>query len=1080
MNKKKSLRQRLFGDDMEVQQILINLILTVAIVLGTISLVLSLLFLNQGIYGNSIVIGVILAAMFALWLSVAKKKVKLAALVITSSANIILFPLMYFLNGGMNSGMPLWLLLGLIFSWLILQGRSCYIMYVINAIVMAGSVFVEQHYPHLVTPITNRDNIAFDIAQSLVIVSCVIGIIFKFQTSVYVRQQKKISQQDEELRSTMENLRHASHAKSDFLSSMSHEIRTPINAVLGMNEMILRENKQKNIAEYARNINSAGQTLLALINDVLDFSKIESGKMEIVPDKYNLFEVLKDSYNMISMRARDKNLKLEVENDAKIPYRLYGDEIRVRQIIFNLLTNAVKYTKEGKVTLSVDWVRKNKETMILKVSVRDTGIGITEENRKVLFESFERIEEKKNRHIEGTGLGLSITKQLLDLMGGNIMVESEYGVGSTFTVEIPQKVLSEVPMGNFYERYEASVAKVEKEKKKDRLEAPDARLLVIDDMPMNLDVVTALLKRTKIHVERASSGEEGLDKIKKKKYDVILLDHMMPEMDGIETLQRVRALKDNINEGTPVIAMTANAVIGAKEEYLNAGFQDYLSKPVKGEDLEAMIWKYMPKHLIQRTSEGEGEVEVQTAVSDEELLEALYFLDTESGMMYSGGTVELYRDILVSYIGKSNLSEQLQETFEKKNWADYSTHIHALKSASLSIGATELSADAKELEMAAKEGNVEFVEKYHDDVMKDYTELLKKLRLILGEKTGAGDQQTENKLSEYRDVKHILIIDEDYIGMEPMKEVLSHQFRVTCATDFSAAMEEAKMDTPNLILIDMDLPEMDGFEAIHRIRNIYAMRDKPIIFMSMDYTKDIEVQAFKEGAIDFIRKPAEPDILLRRISRIFDLRHLQHNLEEEVERQTHMVKEREEEVERLSIQTMMTLAATIDAKDKYTNDHSKRVAEYGAMIARRAGMSEKEADKVYYMGLLHDIGVISIPDHIINRKDLSDEEEKIMQKHTQVGADILKQIEAMPELQIGAKYHHEWYDGSGYPEGLKGEEIPKMARIVSIADAYDAMTSDRIYRDVLSQDEVKREIIQGKGTQFDPDFAGYYRRRYRV
>ncbi len=1062
---RKSLIRWFLGEDMEIQQQLLNLILLAAILVGIFSLLLSQIF-GLPFQGNLVVVLTMGVAAFSLWLSVAKGKVKVAALVVTGTANIILFPLMYFFNGGMHSGMPLWLVLGLIFSWLILQGYMCAIMWVVNVLVMSACILVELYFPEMVVTLDSRMDEVIDIIQSLVSVSCVIGIIFKFQAYTYKRQREHMSKQDEKLLQTLDELNKASRAKSDFLANMSHEIRTPINAVLGMDEMILRENKQSNIDEYARNIQSAGQTLLSLINDILDFSKIESGKMEIILDNYDLFVLLKDSYNMICMRARDKNLKLEVMNDENIPFRLYGDEVRVRQIMLNLLTNAVKYTKEGTITLKVDWERRSKEEMILKIAVKDTGIGITEEDRVKLFESFERLEEQKNRHIEGNGLGLTITKQLLDLMGGTMTVESEYGVGSVFTVEIPQKVLSEVPMGNFYERYEKDAAKVKTEEKRDTLEAPDARILVVDDMPMNLDVVEALLKRTKIRVDRADSGKAALRKVSGKKYHVILLDHMMPEMDGIETLHAMKELEDSPNKDTPVIAMTANAVVGAKEEYLKEGFLDYLSKPVKGEELEAMIWKYMPKDLIHRSSSGYVKNEKKEGLSQDKLLQELSFLDTETGIMYSGGSVDFYIEILKSYISNSHLAEDLRVTYEDGNWKEYRIHVHALKSISLSIGAVELSEKAKELELAAANENVSYIENNHVETMQEYRSILEHIsELIDIERTGG---ELGNIVMEQG---HILVVAKDAVSRDIIRGILESHFRVTTAPEIHAALDAVRDDVPDLLLLEFYMPGMDGTEMVKMLEKDEVFRDCSVIFFG-DASKETETLAFKNGAMDYVAEPIEQEILIQRVSRIMDLSYLQKNLKQEAMRQAGKARERRKKVERLSLQTMMTLAATIDAKDKYTNGHSRRVAEYARMIAERAGKLKSVREKVYYMGLLHDIGVIGIPDEIINCPDLNDETRGIMQRHAEIGADILKSIVEMPELQIGARYHHEWYDGSGYPEGLKGQEIPEYARIIAMADAYDAMTSNRIYRDVLlTQDEVKKEIRKGRGTQFDPEFA---------
>ncbi len=408
----------------------------------------------------------------------------------------------------------------------------------------------------------------------------------------------------------------AANAKSVFLANMSHEIRTPINAILGMDTMILRECNDNEILEYAGNIQSASQTLLSLINDILDFSKIETGKLELVAGDYALSSLINDVYHMLISKAKEKGLALNVESDKNLPAKLYGDEVRIRQIIVNILNNAIKYTKKGSVTLTVgmselkpsdttdhstdsksdDITDKN---TIITFRIADTGIGIKNENISHLFDSFSRFDEEKNKYIEGTGLGLAITKQLVDLMNGEIVVTSEYGKGSVFTVSIPQKIVSDLKIGDISEKYNEPS---NKKKKKSTFTAPDANVLVVDDVKMNINVFKALLKRTEINVDSAMSGSEALAMIKEKKYDIIFLDHMMPDMDGIETYQNMKMLEDNPNKDTTVVMLTANAIMGAKEEYLGIGFSDYLSKPVQAPKLEAMILKYLPEELVQRTT----------------------------------------------------------------------------------------------------------------------------------------------------------------------------------------------------------------------------------------------------------------------------------------------------------------------------------------------------------------------------------------------------------------------------------------------------------------------------------------------
>lgn len=383
----------------------------------------------------------------------------------------------------------------------------------------------------------------------------------------------------------------ANEAKSTFLAQMSHEIRTPINAILGMNEMILRESDDDTIREYADNIQSSGRTLLSLINSILDFSKIEDGKMEIISARYETADMINDMKNVVAERAKEKGLELIIEADEKLPRALIGDDIRIRQIITNLLTNAVKYTEKGSVRLEV---RKHSETgdsIELYVAVTDTGIGIKEEDISVLSESFKRLEMNHNRTIEGTGLGLSIVTGLLDKMGSHLDVKSVYHEGSVFSFLLSQKVADPVPMGNYSEHLHASL---ENKTDKETLYVPDARILVVDDNRMNLKVAGKLLGIFGIKADMVSSGQEALEILSEKQYDIILLDHMMPEMDGIEVLHEIRAGK-LVPDNTVIIALTANAIAGVREMYLEAGFDDYISKPIETSKLEALLVKYLKK-----------------------------------------------------------------------------------------------------------------------------------------------------------------------------------------------------------------------------------------------------------------------------------------------------------------------------------------------------------------------------------------------------------------------------------------------------------------------------------------------------
>lgn len=436
------------------------------------------------------------------------------------------------------------------------------------------------------------------------IIICVLTALIVISVmAFFLMQSDKKSREAYEMAIISEKATATSDAKSKFLSNMSHEIRTPINAILGMNEMILRESDDETIIQYAENLQNAGRTLLGLINDILDFSKIEAGKIEINPVNYDLSVLLNDLVNMIAPRAEEKGLKLILDFDKDMPVSLNGDEIRIKQIITNILTNAVKYTKKGSVTFKTGYERIENEpdSVMLNVSVTDTGIGIKEEDIKKIFIEFERIEEKRNRNIEGTGLGMTITKRLLETMDSSLNVESTYGKGSTFSFSLKQRVVSWSKPENHTSEDQKNndQTKIYKEK----LYAPDTSILVVDDISLNLTVFKSLLKKTGIKIDTAKSGDESIAMASKKAYDIIFMDHMMPGKDGIEAFHEIRSTQGSPNLKTPVICITANAISGAHEQYLAEGFNDYLSKPIVFDELEEMLVRFLPEDKVQVVKE---------------------------------------------------------------------------------------------------------------------------------------------------------------------------------------------------------------------------------------------------------------------------------------------------------------------------------------------------------------------------------------------------------------------------------------------------------------------------------------------
>ena len=522
----------------------------------------------------------------------------------------------------------------------------------------------------------------------------------------------------------------ANMAKSSFLANMSHEIRTPINAILGMNEMILREEKDPAIRGYAGNIQASGNSLLSIVSDVLDISKIESGKLEIIPVDYEVNSLISDCCNMAAGRAKAKELELLVECADNVPMKLCGDETHIRQIIMNLLTNAVKYTEKGTVKLIVSG-RFTDGGFVLKVDVSDTGIGIAEENLPQLFTQFQRFDLQRNRNIEGTGLGLSIVKRLCDLMSGTITARSVLGSGSTFTVELPQKVVDSTPCGGVNLNYSAGA----EHEYHHSFEAPEAKILAVDDLPVNLLVIANLLKETRIKIDTAGSGRECLDKCSQQKYDLILMDHMMPEMDGVQTFEKLHGDKSSPNFETPVIMLTANALAGMREQYMDVGFADYVSKPVRGAKLEEAIRRNLPESLIKPASPEIPAEAVSTEPSGfADICGAVPELNVNAALQYCCGSAELLNDLLHDFTENDHFSD-LKAAFEEKRWEDYRRHDHSLKSTSLMIGLTGLSGRARASELALKGGCTEFAELNHDSLIEEYSALLGKIKDYLKDKS---------------------------------------------------------------------------------------------------------------------------------------------------------------------------------------------------------------------------------------------------------------------------------------------------------------------------------------------------------
>ncbi|MBO4494654.1 MAG: response regulator [Clostridiales bacterium] len=700
----------------------------------------------------------------------------------------------------------------------------------------------------------------------------------------------------------------ASQTKADFLASMSHEIRTPMNAIVGMTEMILRDDINPSVRENARNIKSAGNALLSIVNDILDFSKIESGKMEIINVRYQLTSVINDIINIINVRMADKNLDLVVDVDPNIPAEMVGDEIRLRQILLNLLNNAVKFTSQGHIGLRVTHRALTNDMCLLHFDVSDTGAGIREEDKQRLFNSFQRLDTRQNRSIEGTGLGLSICKQLLDLMGGTISVQSTYGKGSTFSFELHQFIVRAQPMSSvpdakkehifylddkpiyresaradlqrlgvsarfasdiydleknssakysyfFVARdifdantqklrafaqehgnpkivimidtnqlatgykdvlvvrrpvYSAVFASVLRDKPIESLEtdefhesfiAPEVRILVVDDNAVNLKVVKGLLEPYQMHVTTANSGQQCLDILKNEEqhFHLIFMDHMMPELDGIDTLRLIRKMDDEYFKTVPVIALTANAVSGVRDMFIKEGFQGYVSKPIELAQLEKALKSSLPEDMIIRKQvtvasapkAGEGEIQLRG-------------VDMARGLLNCGNNMDNYLSLLkVVYEDGIIKLDRIRELAEQKNYNEYGIEVHALKSVAASIGAQELSEQAKAHEFANYDGHFDFIDSDYQDLLVNYSSLLDDIAIELKARgvTAATDK-----------------VENDGAPKPAMQEA-----------DFKAALTEMKSSVEDFEA-DVALEKLDwllGFEvgeqqtlALRRIRNL--------------------------------------------------------------------------------------------------------------------------------------------------------------------------------------------------------------------------------------------------------------------